>query len=114
MDTDPITGPGETTRTLSLKRSNLRLCALGVFYIVYLVVGAAVFAAIEGPGETEMIEQIRDVRAAFLEKHQQCTGFTGEYSSAELSDFELEWVRLATNGTNPELFQIIFWQAKMY
>ncbi|CAG5116849.1 unnamed protein product, partial [Candidula unifasciata] len=74
-DTEPIVGQGETTATPKkplIRRSNFRLLVLGVFYLLFLVIGAAVFAAIEGPGESDLVTHIKAVRVKFFDKHKHC------------------------------------------
>lgn len=68
----PIANTGEGTPLPFLKKSNFRLIALCVFYLLFLVIGAAVFAAIEGPQEAAVLEHIRNVRRDFLMSHNSC------------------------------------------
>ncbi|KAG8287820.1 hypothetical protein J6590_030382 [Homalodisca vitripennis] len=49
-----------------VRPSTLRLCFLMVFYLLFLVVGAAIFSAIEAPDEAGRIRALRDHRARFL------------------------------------------------
>ena len=55
-----------------------RLLALLLVYLLYLVLGAAVFSAIEAPIETEVVDSLREKREQFLEKHKSCGGGAGE------------------------------------
>ena len=73
-DKEPITGKGESTGAFSLRRSNVRLIVLGLFYVLFLVVGAAVFGAIEGPGEESLVEDTRRERNKFLTNHGCVSG----------------------------------------
>ncbi|XP_061173940.1 potassium channel subfamily K member 1-like isoform X2 [Saccostrea echinata] len=51
---------------LKLRKSTIRLLALAVFYLLYLVIGASVFSAIEGPQERELIKNVKKLRSQFL------------------------------------------------
>jgi len=46
-----------------------RLIALLLLYILYLLLGAAVFSAIEGPLESELHADLATMKASFLEQH---------------------------------------------
>ncbi|GFO21539.1 potassium channel, subfamily k, member 1a [Plakobranchus ocellatus] len=74
QDTEPITGgmPGDTTTTSLMRRSTFRLFALGIFYLLFLVIGASIFAAIEGPQEKKLVERIRNVRKQFFQDYNHC------------------------------------------
>ncbi|XP_045597258.1 potassium channel subfamily K member 1 isoform X2 [Procambarus clarkii] len=52
--------------TLKMAKSNLRLLAYIVLYLIFLVLGAAIFSAIEAPDEIEMMRAIRRRRSKFL------------------------------------------------
>ncbi|KAK8382739.1 hypothetical protein O3P69_011348 [Scylla paramamosain] len=52
--------------TLKMAKSNVRLLGYSVLYLVFLVLGAAIFSAIEAPEETEMIRYIRRRKEQFL------------------------------------------------
>ncbi|XP_071539228.1 potassium channel subfamily K member 1-like [Panulirus ornatus] len=52
--------------TLKMAKSNVRLLAYIVLYLIFLVLGAAIFSAIEAPQEIEMIRAIRRRRNNFL------------------------------------------------
>ncbi|CAG5117724.1 unnamed protein product, partial [Candidula unifasciata] len=73
-ETTPITGaePEATSNNPCIRRSNLRLLILTVLYLLFLVIGAAVFAAIEGPRESALVEHMQNVRSAFYSKHKDC------------------------------------------
>ena len=60
--------------SLSLRKSTVRLLALSAFYILYVVIGASVFSAIEGPRERDFVVHIREVRKKFLESNKCLTG----------------------------------------
>jgi hypothetical protein len=58
--------------TTSLRKSTVRLLVLSAFYILYTVIGASVFSAIEGPRERDLVVHVREVRKRFLEQHNKC------------------------------------------
>ena len=60
--------------TLKMAKSNVRLLSYTVLYLVFLVLGAAIFSAIEAPEETEMIRYIRRRREQFLSNFTCITG----------------------------------------
>ncbi|XP_048736882.2 potassium channel subfamily K member 1-like [Ostrea edulis] len=51
---------------MKLRKSTIRLLALSLFYLLYLVIGASVFSAIEGPQERELIKSVKNLRSKFL------------------------------------------------
>lgn len=53
-----------------LNRSSLRTLLLLAFYLLFLVLGASIFSAIEGPKEVERILDLRNSRRTFLKNHQ--------------------------------------------
>jgi len=57
---------------MQFRRSNIRLCIYAGFYILYLVIGASVFSAIEGPRERELVSELREQRHQFFKDHQNC------------------------------------------
>ncbi len=57
---------------MALSSTSMRLCALVVFYLVYLLIGAAVFSAIEYTNEKRLIDELRARRHEFLQKNKQC------------------------------------------
>jgi hypothetical protein len=57
-----------------LARSTLRLVLLTLFYLVFLVIGASIFSAIESPGEISMIKDVADVRRNFIDNHGCMSG----------------------------------------
>lgn len=66
--------------TLKMAKSNVRLLAYSVLYLVFLVLGAAIFSAIEAPEESEMIRSIRRRKELFLANF---TCITGELEALE-------------------------------
>ncbi|CAC5363607.1 KCNK1 [Mytilus coruscus] len=58
--------------SLSFRKSTVRLLALSGFYLLYIVIGASVFSAIEGPRERDLTVYVRDVREKFLKDHSRC------------------------------------------
>lgn len=53
---------------------SVRTLAFVGFYLMYLVLGAAVFSAIEGPEEAQMGINLRRSRSMFLRKHSCVPG----------------------------------------
>lgn len=51
---------------IKLRKSTIRLLALALFYLLYLVIGASVFSAIEGPQERALIKNVKKLRSDFL------------------------------------------------
>lgn len=52
--------------TLKLAKSNVRLLTYLVLYLIFLLLGAAIFSAIEFPDETKMMRALRNRREKFL------------------------------------------------
>lgn len=65
---------------ISMRKSNVRLIVLAGFYILYLVIGASVFSAIEGPQERGLIKELKQQREDFLKNHQK--GLSGKFRLA--------------------------------
>ena len=59
---------------MKLRKSNVRLIALSAFYLLYIIIGASVFSAIEGPKERELVKELRNLRNAFLTDNKCLTG----------------------------------------
>lgn len=59
---------------IKLRKSTIRLLALALFYLLYLVIGASVFSAIEGPQERELIKNVKKLRSDFLTDNTCLTG----------------------------------------
>lgn len=57
---------------IGLSKSNIRLLLLVAFYVLYLVIGASIYSAIEGPQERVMVKNLRSKRVKFLEAHRHC------------------------------------------
>ena len=55
-----------------MQKSNRRCVLLVGFYIVYLVIGACVFSAIEAPVERERLNEVMRVRDGFLKDNEAC------------------------------------------
>ncbi len=60
--------------TMALSKSNIRVILLSSFYILYLVIGGAIFSAIEGPAEREIVQALKSTRQKFLTDHKCMTG----------------------------------------
>ncbi|KAK3872699.1 hypothetical protein Pcinc_022247 [Petrolisthes cinctipes] len=52
--------------TLKLAKSNVRLLTYLFLYLIFLLLGAAIFSAIEFPDETKMMRALRNRREKFL------------------------------------------------
>ena len=55
-------------------RGLLRLFLFLGGYIIFLVLGATVFSAIESPEELQKVQDLRKLRADFLKNHPSVTG----------------------------------------
>lgn len=53
---------------MKTKRGSIRLVVFFLFYVVFLLVGAAIFSAVEEPKEREMITELKELREKFFEK----------------------------------------------
>ncbi|CAG2055611.1 unnamed protein product, partial [Timema podura] len=60
---------------VGFSRSSVRLLVLTSFYLLFLVLGASIFSAIEGPEEVQLIRQLRHMRLQFLKHHQCVPGY---------------------------------------
>ena len=56
------------------RRGNVRLLCLVLFYLVFLVVGAAIFSAIEAPVEVGLIRSTHHMKQKFLRENPCVTG----------------------------------------
>ncbi|GIY68894.1 potassium channel subfamily K member 1 [Caerostris extrusa] len=54
---------------MAASKSTVRLVLLSAFYLLFLVIGASIFSAIEAPLEIRSIRELRSQRAAFLRDH---------------------------------------------
>lgn len=61
---------------IPMRTSNVRLIALAVCHLLYIIIGAAIFSAIEGPEETQVKKELQATRDEFHEQHKTC--LTGE------------------------------------
>jgi hypothetical protein len=59
---------------VGINRSTARLLVLANFYILFLVLGAAIFSAIEGPQEAQCVKLLRQLRKDFLLDHKCVRG----------------------------------------
>jgi hypothetical protein len=48
------------------------LVVFGLFYLLYLIIGASIFSAIEGPQEKALVKELKEQRALFLKDHSSC------------------------------------------
>ncbi|XP_023224491.1 potassium channel subfamily K member 1-like [Centruroides sculpturatus] len=54
---------------MGMSKSNVRLFILSAFYILFLVIGASIFSAIEAPQEINIIRNLRNLRSQFLQEN---------------------------------------------
>ena len=66
-------GSGITNR---IERKRLRIIALSVVFILYLILGGAVFQVLESPLEVEESKELLDVRSSFMQKINGCISGT--------------------------------------
>lgn len=59
---------------MGLSRSTVRLLILAAFYVLFLVIGASIFSAIEEPKEIENIKKLRSLRTRFINDHACISG----------------------------------------
>jgi len=57
---------------MALKKSSVRLICLSAFYVCFLLVGAAIFSAIEGPIEMKRLRELLAARTKFLQNRREC------------------------------------------
>lgn len=62
------------TGLFKMKKSNFRLLLLLAFYGLFLILGAAIFSAIESPLEVAEVKNMRDRKNHFLRRHTCVTG----------------------------------------
>ncbi|CAL1537731.1 unnamed protein product [Lymnaea stagnalis] len=93
-DTIPLTTPGAVNSSRLIHRSNFRLFVLAVFYLVFLVIGAAVFAAIEGPHESRLVDHVKMIRHSFYDEFKHCI------ADEDLEKFIEEIVHAANRGVS--------------
>lgn len=79
---------------MGLAKSNIRLIVLIGFYILYLIIGASVFSAIEGPQERTLVKEIRRYREKFALDTRKCL------TEEELESFINIIVRAANRGVS--------------
>ena len=60
--------------TMGIKKSNLRVCVLLGFYVLFIVIGASIFSAIEGPVERQKAKALRKTRNTFLRDNKCLSG----------------------------------------
>lgn len=63
---DMCSARAHTKRVLGVRRSNLLLCLYTLTYLVYLLAGGIVFAALEAPEELALKTALIKARASFL------------------------------------------------
>jgi len=75
----------------NMKKSNCRLLLLMAFYGLFLILGAAIFSAIESPLEVAEIKNMRELKNQFLRTHDCIT-------EEELDKLLLDVVRATNRG----------------
>jgi len=76
--------------------SNSRLFVLFCFYVLFLVIGASIFSAIEGPLEVRRIKDLRARRAEFLNTYSK--SFSCGMTDDDLESFISDIVTAASQG----------------
>ena len=59
---------------IKMKKCNFRLVLLLAFYGLFLILGAAIFSAIESPLEVAEVKNMRDRKSSFLRTHSCLSG----------------------------------------
>ena len=59
---------------MRMRKSSIRLSILVAFYLLYVVIGASIFSAIEGPQERQKVKSLRTTRFRFLRDNKCLTG----------------------------------------
>jgi hypothetical protein len=62
---------------ISIRKSNIRFILLILFYLIYVVIGAAIVSAVEGPIEKAIVKKIRKHRANMMAKTGNCLSGKG-------------------------------------
>ena len=62
----------ENLPNFQLRATNMRLMMGVMAFLIYLLIGAAMFSTIEHPVEVQMVENLRKLKDDFRQKHQQC------------------------------------------
>ncbi|UYV82992.1 hypothetical protein LAZ67_22001648 [Cordylochernes scorpioides] len=65
---------GEDDGPMGLSKSSVRLIILSGFYVLFLILGASIFSAIESPQEVAIIRSLKSKRAQFLQNHPCVSG----------------------------------------
>ena len=66
---------------LKPKIKTLRIIALSMFFFVYVIMGGAIFQAIEGPVEQKENKELLDIRTKFMKDVSGC--ITGRHESKQ-------------------------------
>ena len=77
-----------------MEKGTLRLLAYIVVYIVYLCLGALIFATIESPVEEQEIADLKRLRSEFLGKNR-CV------NDRELEEYVLRLIKATRHGITP-------------
>ena len=69
-----MSSAADWTGLFKMKKSNFRLLLLLAFYGLFLILGAAIFSAIESPLEVAEVKNMRDRKNHFIRTHTCITG----------------------------------------
>ena len=62
------------TFQIKMAKSNYRLLCYTFFYMTFVILGAAIFSAIEAPDEMDRIRELRKKRQQFLRDNECVSG----------------------------------------
>ncbi|XP_064623628.1 potassium channel subfamily K member 1-like isoform X3 [Lineus longissimus] len=79
---------------INIRKSNIRFALLIFFYLLYVVIGAAIVSAVEGPIEKAMVKKIRKHRQRVMEQTKGCL------TDGELEAFIVEIVKASERGVS--------------
>ncbi|KAL1138669.1 hypothetical protein AAG570_008731 [Ranatra chinensis] len=69
LECDAMLGRAHTRRLLGIRRSSVLLTLYSIGYLLYLVAGATVFAALEAPEEKALKVALQESRRRFLDEY---------------------------------------------
>ncbi|XP_071043899.1 potassium channel subfamily K member 1 [Parasteatoda tepidariorum] len=85
---------------MAISRSNFRLAILTAFYLLFLVIGASIFSAIEAPIEISIIRDLQNERAKFMRDHSCLTDEALEHFIVKIIAANNRGVSAAGNASN--------------
>ncbi len=65
-----------------LHKSSIRVVFLIIFYIIYIIIGAAIFSALEYDNEQNLIDDLRQKRRLFLNNRTCINGMSSHVQIA--------------------------------